>query len=353
MPSRKLTIFVLIIIAAIAIINTAQQKKPLPEPLPEPEVGGFFVNQPGPTDSLASFKTHSHLLDEIYPLWYSVRPDGSLRDKAIPEVIALAKKQGIKVIPLVNLVPSIDTVILDTKTRERAIANIVREVKQHNYDGVNIDFEFIPTSKKWDFSVNHRELTQFMKTLHEKLKHMGKETHMSVLPHVEVPAEMAGVYNYGDLAPYVDKVTLMCYDHHQSGSKPGPIAPLRWVEENVQLAIKHGFKPSQICLGVANYGYDWPARKKGGFPSASKEILEDARLKGYQLQWSEEYQESFYTYNHPTLGKRVVWFEDATNLTNKLGLVNKYKLSGICFWRLGYEDENFWRVIARQQLSSD
>ncbi|MGB9826806.1 MAG: glycosyl hydrolase family 18 protein, partial [Desulfofundulus sp.] len=250
-------------------------------------------------------------------------------------------------IPLINVVPSQDDVLLNPAARNNAIANIVRVVKSNNYDGVNIDFEFIPSSTYRDFTVDRDKLTLFMEILHKHMRTLGKQTHMCVLPHVQVSPEVAGVYDYGGLAPYVDKVTIMCYDHSQASSPPGPLAPFSWVEQNIKTAIDQGFRPSQICLGVATYGYDWPAGKTGGFSRPTREIMQQASLKGYQVRWSDKYQEPYYIYRTIQGLEREVWFENYATLQTKIELVKKYKLAGICIWRLGFEDKKFWDTIIK------
>ena len=159
--------------------------------------------------------------------------------------------------------PSQDAILHDTAAEDRAISNLVQEVKAHNYNGVDIDFEFIPDSTHKDFSVDRNELTVFVKKISTQMSNLKKETHMAVLPHVGVSQEMAGVYDYGGLSPYLTRVTIMTYDHSEAESPPGPVAPFSWVEQNITTAIQQGFKPQQICLGVATYGYDWPSGQPG------------------------------------------------------------------------------------------
>jgi spore germination protein YaaH len=257
----------------------------------------------------------------------------------------LARKNNIKVIPLVNLVPSQDTILVDTAAEDRAIANLTQEVKTNNYDGINIDFEFIPDSEHKDFRVDRDRMTLFMKKMHAQMKALNKDTQMAVLPHVGVIPEMSGVYDYGGLAPYVDKVTLMCYDHSESSSPPGPVAPFSWVEQNIVTAINQGFQHKQICLGVATYGYDWPVGQPGGFSRPSKEIMKQIAIKGYTVKWNNTYQEPTYMYTDKNGVKREVWFENEATVQTKLDLVKKYNIAGICIWRLGFEDQNFWNKI--------
>lgn len=347
--TRRKTVFLTVFLALAVVLALAAGCAKMQKPYvsSRPAVGGFYVNDPGGNDSFPSLKAHSDLLDEIYPLWYHVKPDGSLKEEPNADALAFAKKNGIKVFPLINVVPNTDEVLLDPAATDNAVSNIVRVVKDNNYDGVDIDFEFVPTQGRQDFRADRDKLTMFMKKLHDKLQPMGKELHMAVLPHVGVTPEMSGVYDYGGLSPYLKKVTIMTYDHSQAGSPPGPLAPFSWVENNVKTAIDQGFKPSQICLGVATYGYDWPSKQPNGFSVPTKKIMQDAATKGYEIKWSDQNQEPYYTYTGNDGTTREVWFENANTAQTKIDLVKKYKLSGMCVWRLGFEDKAFWDVIAK------
>ncbi len=312
------------------------------------QVDAYYLNNPGESDdSFPSLRAHSDVLNEISPLWYHVRPDGSLDKEVNTQALAVARQNGVRVIPLVNLVPSQDAILRDPAAEDRAISNLTQEVKANDYNGVDIDFEFIPDSVHKDFSVDRDRLTVFVKKIYTQMSNLKKETHMAVLPHVGVPEEMAGVYDYGALSPYLTRVTIMTYDHSEADSPPGPVAPFSWVEQNITTAIKQGFKPEQICLGVATYGYDWPTGEAGsGFSRPTKEINQQVATKGYQVNWSEKYQEPNYTYPGENGTSRVVWFENDATLKTKLDLVKKYKLAGIAIWRLGFEDQKFWdRII--------
>jgi spore germination protein len=310
-------------------------------------VSGFYVNEPGGNDSYRSLTLHADVLNEIYPLWYHVRTDGSLKAEVNQQAINFAKSKGVKILPLINVVPNQDAVLVDPAAMSRAVANIVQVVKANNYDGANIDFEFIPDSHHKDFAVDRNKMTMFMKNLHNQLQSIGKMTHMCVLPHVGVPTTMSGVYDYGALSPYVDKVTIMTYDHSQADSPPGPLAPFNWVEKNITEAIKQGFKPQKICLGVATYGYDWPAGKAGGFSTPTKVITQNAAIKGIQIKWNDQSQEPYYVYTGQDGVSREVWFENEVTLQTKLDLVKNYNLAGVCIWRLGFENEKFWQRIIK------
>lgn len=348
---KLLSVCILLIFVVCGCSSAAKkplesQQQPQAAKSDRPIVASYYVNDnSNVSNSLAALKAHAALINEIHPMWYHVRPDGSLQTEVKPEVITLAHENQIKIIPLVNLVPSQDAVLLNQATQDKVINALVQEVKTNNYDGMDIDFEFFPITKHKDFSVDRDQLTNFMKKLSAQMKSLGKETHMAVLPHAD-SSNIAEVYNYSALAPYLTKVGIMCYDYKEAHSPPGPVAPFSWVEQNISTAIKQGFKPEQIYVGVATYGYDWPANQTGGFAKPSKEIENQSAMKGYQVKWDNKYQEPYYKYTDAKGTSREVWFENEATLQTKIDLVNKYKIAGIAIWRLGFEDPKFWDKIS-------
>lgn len=323
-------------------------KKPFGDKPVRPTVVGYYANDIGGYDSLPSLKAHAGLLNEIHPLWYHVNTDGSLEKEINNEAIKIARANGVKIIPLVNVVSSQDAVLLNEAAQNRAVSNLVKEVEANNFDGIDIDFEFFPASQIKDFTVDRDQLTRFMQKIYGQMKSLGKVTYMAVLPHVGSSPEVGGVFDYGALTRYLDKVTIMTYDYDEAHGPPGPVAPFSWVENNIVNAIQQGFSPDKISLGVATYGYDWPKGEAGGFSKPTSEIRKEIAMKGYMVKWSDAYQEPYYEYWDNYGNRRVVWFENEYTLQNKIDLVKKYKLAGISIWRLGYEDQKFWNKIQEQ-----
>ncbi len=323
---------------------TKVSKKPVRK---KPHVTAFYT-EPGSSGSFASLQRYYKQVNIFSPLWITVQGDGSLKDLTDPNTLRFARSKGLKVIPLVNIADSNDTVLTTPSIRDRSIANLVSMLKKYNFDGYNIDFEFIPKGTK-NFVEDKSLLTKYMSILRDHIKPLGKTLNMSVIPHFEVSTEVSGIYDYSSLAPLVDVVTLMLYDRHQASSPPGPVSPLKWAETNIQTAINQGFKPHQICVGVATYGYDWPSSQAGGFSRPTREILQQAQQKGIKVKWSDRFQEPYYVYQDPTTGAtREVWFESSQTLSQKIDLVYKHKLHGICIWRLGFETPSFWDVIKKK-----
>jgi len=346
---KRLTALLLCLLLLATCVGCSKgNKKLLGDTKVRPIVVGFYANDIGGNDSLPSLKDHANLLNEIHPLWYHVNPDGSLTKEINYEAVKTARDKGVKIIPLVNVVPSQDAVLLDEAAQDRAVANLVQEVKTNDYDGLDIDFEFFPASQIKDFTVDRDQLTRFMKKIYQPMNSLGKVTYMAVLPHVGASPQVGGVFDYGALTRYLNKVTIMTYDYDEAHGPPGPVAPFSWVESNINDAIRQGFTPDKISLGVATYGYDWPKGEAGGFSKPTNEIMKQISMNGYQVKWSDAYQEPYYEYTDNYGNTRVVWFENEYTLQTKIDLVKKYKLAGISIWRLGYEDQRFWDKIKEQ-----
>ncbi|MEC9488233.1 MAG: glycosyl hydrolase family 18 protein [Halanaerobium sp.] len=315
------------------------------EQLGKKEVLGFFVNWTYPlTLSFPALRANSNSINYVAPFWYTLNSLGHLKNKyegQLPEVVRWAKKNDQKIIPLINNEDGNYTFLTDSTTRKRAIKNIVNLIISQGYDGVNLDFEFIPPWTRDSY-------TTFVRELAKELHPLGKTLTISVFPKIDVPVEFQAAYDYSALAPYIDRMVIMTYDHHWSSGPPGPIAPIGWVKENIDYALNY-VPASKILLGVANYAYDWPTLNVNSARNMSaKEAIIQAQEKGAEIKWDEESQSPYYYYWEGT-HKRIVWFENSFSLRYKLQLVNKYDLAGIAIWRLGNAEDRFWDVI-REEL---
>ena len=227
-------------------------------------------------------------------------------------------------------------ILIDPDTRQKAISNIVNLINEKNYDGVNIDFEFIPTWTRDSY-------TSFIKGLSRELKQYNKILVVSVFPKIDVPINLQGAYDYSAITPHVDRIVMMTYDHHWSTGPSGPVAPINWVESNIKYALEY-ISSDKLLLGIANYGYNW-GQNQIGEDISTKKALNLAAEKGTEILWNNEYKVPYFNYYDVDGLKHEVWFENSYSLEHKLALVTKYNLKGIAIWRLGNETERFWKII--------
>lgn len=307
----------------------------------EKEVLGFYVNWDTPgVESYPSLTKNARSIDAMSPFWYTVTSTGDIATKFgghQAQAANFARQQGQMVLPLINNDKTNSAMLTNPTIRQKAVENIVALVQRNNYDGVNIDFEFIPAWAKDNFTMFIRELSQ-------RLRARGKMVTISVFPKVGVPQDLHGAYDYRALAPYIDRLVIMAYDNHWSTGPAGPVAPLKWVEENIVTALRE-MPASKILLGIANYGYDWPVNGGRGTDIATKKAIELAERKGAKIQWDSKSSTPYFNYTDSKGAKHVVWFESSYSLDYKLQLVNKYNLQGIAIWRLGNEEDRFWEIV--------
>ncbi len=302
------------------------------------EVLGFHVNWLSPeADSYQALRENSKNIDMVVPFWYTLKPNGEIETRYGGyqfEVDSFSKNRNIKVLPLINNNQENNMILVDPDTRRKAVNNIVDMVEKYDFAGVNIDFEFIPT---W----TRNGYTSFIEDLSSKLRKINKMLTISVFPKIDVPLEMHGAYDFAALAPLVDRVLLMTYDNHWSSGPAGPVAPISWVEKNIQYTLEY-FPENKVLLGIANYGYDWAGAY--GQDLGSKKAQELASEKGAKINWHDTYQTPYFYY-WENEEKHEVWFENSNSLAFKLDLVEKYNLKGIGIWRLGNATERFWDTI--------
>lgn len=307
----------------------------------EKEVLGFYVNWNTPgVESYPSLTKNANNIDLVAPFWFTVTPEGNVVSKydgPQQHVDKFVREEGQLILPLINNDKTSSKMITDPAIRKKAIENIVALVQRNNYDGVNIDFEMLPSWTKDSYSTFIRELSQ-------KLHARGKMVTISVFPKVDVPYSIMGAYDYKALAPYIDRLVIMTYDRHWSTGSAGPIAPLAWVEENI-ISTLRDVPAEKILLGIANYGYDWSANGGQGKDIAAKKAIELAERKGAQIKWDSDAQVPYFNYTDSSRYKHTVYFESSYSLDTKLMLVNKYSLKGVAIWRLGNEEDRFWEIL--------
>lgn len=288
-----------------------------------------------------SLRKHYQDINILMPFWYTLRPDGNLVTSAVgfePNVITFLRKHPeVKLMPLINKDPANQNALTDPKVREFAINNIVKTVLDKNYYGVNIDFELLPKEARDD-------LTVFVRDLAKRLHAQNKKVSVSVMPKLDGLEEIGAAYDYGALGQLADNVTIMTYDKHAVSTGPGSVAPYEWVEKNIKEALK--YIPAHkltVCIGA--YGYDWPIQKNGEAKYIGmKEAQQIAREHKATIKWDDESQSAFFNY-WVNGSQHQVWFENGFSVTRKVRLAKKYGLKGVAVWRMGFEDETYWKKL--------
>lgn len=309
------------------------------------EFVGFYAEWWGTdTASFDSMINNANVIKTIAPFWATLQADGTVTDRGGNDhatVVSTAQQKNMKVLLLVNnakqdgAVPPLHTVLSSPALRTKAIDNFEAYIKKYNLDGINVDFEMVPAEDR-------DNLTAFMKELSERLKPQGYIVSIDVFPKQNEDNDVAAAYDYAALAKYADKIMIMTYDNHGVWSAPGPIADIRWVENNLKYALQ--FIPkNKLYLGIAAYGYDWSAQ--GTQSLDFKSITDLSKRYGQAVQWDDMSKSPYFSYTAADGVAHTVWFENSESIKFKLSLITKYDIAGAAMWKLGEEDPKVWSVL--------
>ena len=207
---------------------------------------------------------------------------------------------------------------------------LVREIAaaSEGYDGVQIDFEAVLPADGENFLA-------FLSALKESL---GDRT-----LSVAIPArtrKIADAYDYKSLAAVCDRIIVMAYDEHWSGSSPGSIASLEWCSRVSEYALKVIGK-EKLVMGMPFYGRAWadinPAK-------AYRFSTLNNLITGKQIPEIGRAQEiPFFEYQE-TVRVRV-FFEDARSVYSRAEMYRGSSVRNVSFWKLGQEDPDVWKYV--------
>jgi len=251
----------------------------------------------------------------------------------------------------------IDQLISNKVSTRRAIDAIKKILKTYDFDGVNIDFEYVTRT---DFPTS-RFYNDFLSILVEELR--AEKENVIVSLDVNATAIYAdNAYDMVKIGELVDQIIIMGYDYHRPVSrKAGPVAPVSMSDDSPSISksldsLKGRVPSEKIILGVPLYGYEWQTRSTA-YQSATisgtgavatykrvRELIE--HRDDVSIQYDDLSQSPWLTYSQNGLIKQI-YYEDEKSLNAKITVVQKRELGGMALWALGYEGDYIepWIVI--------
>jgi chitinase len=250
---------------------------------------------------------------------------------------------------------------LTRRSRAIFISSVADYVRQHQLDGLDIDWEF----PGMQGVTNHfrpedkQNYTLLLKELRSRFDKLEKEVHRPLYLTTATGAgsDWLAHTEMNKVAKYVDTVNLMAYDYYEPDvdSTTGHHAPLYTnpadpkkgsADESVQEYEKAGVPAAKIVLGVPFYGHAWGkvAATNHGLFQPGKEIPHsdaaygdgpNAMLKNGFIRYWDPVASAPYLYN----AEKQVWvtYDDPESLALKCKYVLAHQLRGIMFW--SYESD--------------
>ena len=265
--------------------------------------------------------------------------------------IDFAQSHGVKVKLCATLFGSyeLSTLLENYFYRQNAINNLLDLVLSVGADGIDIDFELLPTNQRDNLVLFMEELSfAFHSQMDDPIITMA------------TPAiDWSNAWDYESLAEITDGLFIMGYNYFYSGSaNAGPVAPLGGYFYDIEYTVndylnKTNNQTDKLILGLPYYGYDWDVVDS----SINSETMSygiaktyaEARMldEYYGSYWDQSSNSAWLTYYDDTWTWNQCWFDDHLSLSNKYAFAKELELQGIGIWALGYDDnyDDLWNLL--------
>ena len=347
------------------------------------------VNQPavcdssqyGPTENAAIENSYlfrnKDLMKEVLPFWFSLKSPTLIRNDyttgnpswPMADTVCLMRRAGMQIIP--TMTDGTAKLVLagylaNPTTRTTIVNSIVNLVNVNGFDGIDLDYEgfaFVDGNSTWTRTAPL--WVAFIKELSVAMR-ANKKILSITTPYLYDPSEKQKgyfVYAWADIASSIDRLRIMTYDFNVA--KPGPNAPISWVDKTIRYAISI-MPSSKVYVGLPGYGRDWITAVQGKCPvsappglkagakaatflmvNAERKAAIDNAIPVFDAAVSESTYSYKQTYNGLTADgastsctvNRTVWYQNSRSYAERMALVAKYRLGGAALWTLGMEDQ--------------
>ncbi|HEX2141713.1 MAG TPA: cell wall-binding repeat-containing protein, partial [Candidatus Limnocylindria bacterium] len=301
---------------------------------------------------------------------------------ALSTVIQRAHARDVRVVLTVTMMDwtgtytAMSQLLNSSSNRARLVAEMASVLKARGADGVNLDFEPVPTSLKSQY-------TSFVRQVKAGLAQAGAGSYVTVATMGGAASWATGYDLLGLTAPgAADAIMVMGYDFSWSGSaRAGGVAPISNpyildISEAMNAHLALGVPPSKMIWGVPYYGRSWPTQNdqlnartctstsvcpgaKALAPGASSSMTyvgarDLAAQKGRRWDATGKVPWMAWYDSTNTVWKQA-YYDDTASLGAKYDLVRSKGLSGIGIWALGMDTgrSELWDLINARFLRRD
>ena len=288
----------------------------------------------------------------LTPFTYGIDASGGLLPLADEMLLSEARRLGTS--PLMHLSTLTETdnfsseravqILTGSAAQDALIEQIIAVIAAKGYQGLDVDFEYIPGAQREAYAA-------FIRRLRARLSPMGLPVIVALAPktYAEQPGLLYEAHDYALLGAAADFVLLMTYEWGYTAGPPMAVAPLPNVRQVLDYAVTE-IPRKKIYLGIPNYGYDWPLPFVRGTTRAqsisNQRAIELALEHEIAIQYDETAQSPFFHYTDSGGTVHEVWFEDARSLDAKLRLIAEYGFQGGGVWNLMRPFSQIWQVTA-------
>ena len=280
---------------------------------------------------------------------HEVRPDGSLSTIQDEPLIQAARNAGVAPLMVITNIEEggsfssdlAHTILTNTEVQNTLLNNITNALRDKNYFGLDIDFEYI-------YAYDRENYNNFVRKVTMALSPLGYSVTIAVAP--KISADQPGVlyqgHDYPVLGALADHLIIMTYEWGYTFGPPMAVAPLNEVRRVISYAVT-AIPRQKIFMGIPNYGYNWTLPYRPGTAAtvlSNPGAVELAYRVGANIQYDPIAESPFFRYYENGI-QHEVWFEDARSILAKLTLANEFRLGGVSYWTIGRYFPQNWLVL--------
>jgi len=308
-------------------------------------LGWHSIGGVGGNDTLESQVSQTKGLNVIAPTWFSLCDnEGNFENFGSASYVERAHKLGLLVWGVlddfnysnVNQVAIDDEMILaNEESRRKLIYGIVGRAVELGMDGINLDFEKLPSSAGEAYG-------QFLRELAIECK----RNQLTLSVDNYVPFNFNNYYRRDVQGEVADYVVIMGYDEHWHGSSdPGSVASINYVSNGIEKTLSQVPK-EKVINALPFYSIVW--RVDGA--SVSDEYLTLANTQDFLDRikvpgvWDEETSQNYYEWNSGTATYKL-WAETPESLAVKMNVMDAKDIAGVGVWQIAYGTPEAWAMI--------
>lgn len=297
--------------------------------------------------------SHRHDFTEASPWIYGLTPGGQIEPQygggqaaAVTSSIGRLRAEGLRIVPTIANVTGgnwayqpVARVLHDPALMRQQIAAIVALVRQHDYAGIDIDYEELHAADRQAFTTY---VTELAAALHAHGKVLSVAVFAKISNGGYGPRNAA--QDYAAIGRAADQVRLMAYDNHWATSPPGPVAPIGWVRSVLGYA-RSQIPASKIILGIPLYGYNWVAGHGQGI--SWQQAVSLAREHSARIRYDTASQSPWFSYTDAAGRPHQVWFENPASSAAKFRLARQAGAGGVFWWMYGHAAPGTWSALSQ------